>query len=400
MLSTSEEEAEEWTASSIFFHLVCPAMGCLLATAMFAAPIADLRLALLHQSLGEDLNPRPWAVMTGNCLGWCAYAYYIHDPFILASNIPGLILSMWLNAGAAKLQYKQMTTTTASTTTSTSTTTTSSRTADPSSALGHRPIPLLHIQNDPEDYAGGDYDYNYDDDDYTNHNDIDGNGDGDAQQHQPQPQQQQVYYNVQPQAPSPPPPIFTPQEIWWLRVLIMWSITLVWVGWISPYPSNEYAAPTIGWLVNLNLIFFYAAPLQTIQEVLRNQHSNSIHRPSMFMACGNATFWLLYGIALWDPILMVPNSIGLTLAMSQVLLCIIYPKKNHQQTATTRRRIIRHDRRQHQASSPAVVVVVDDDDDNDDISMTNLFRSSPHTPPDGLFRDLQMIPNTTTNQKQ
>lgn len=64
----------------------------------------DLREALQKGRLGS-LNPVPWAVMTGNCLGWAAYGYYTKDPFVLASNMPGLVLSFWLNSGAAKLQY-------------------------------------------------------------------------------------------------------------------------------------------------------------------------------------------------------------------------------------------------------------------------------------------------------
>ena len=51
------------------------------------------------------LNPTPWGIMTGNCFGWLAYAYYSRDPFVLASNIPGIIVSFWLNSGASKLQY-------------------------------------------------------------------------------------------------------------------------------------------------------------------------------------------------------------------------------------------------------------------------------------------------------
>ena len=46
--------------------------------------------------------------MTGNCLGWAAYGYYTKDPFVLASNMPGLVLSFWLNSGAAKLQYYEI----------------------------------------------------------------------------------------------------------------------------------------------------------------------------------------------------------------------------------------------------------------------------------------------------
>jgi hypothetical protein len=72
-----------------------------------AAPVYDLREALKKGRLGS-LNPVPWAIMTGNCLGWSAYAYYTKDPFVLASNIPGLVLSFWLNSGAAKLQYYEL----------------------------------------------------------------------------------------------------------------------------------------------------------------------------------------------------------------------------------------------------------------------------------------------------
>ena len=72
-----------------------------------AAPVYDLREALKRGRLG-NLNPVPWAVMTGNCLGWAAYGYYTKDPFVLASNMPGLVLSFWLNSGAAKLQYYEI----------------------------------------------------------------------------------------------------------------------------------------------------------------------------------------------------------------------------------------------------------------------------------------------------
>jgi solute carrier family 50 protein (sugar transporter) len=330
-------------------------MGCLVATAMFAAPIADLRRGLLRQSLG-DLNPRPWAVMTGNCLGWCAYAYYIHDPFILASNVPGFILSCWLNMGAAKLEYKQMTTSTSNSTSATGANTTNTTNTASGGSLRHRPVPLLDIENDPEEMN-------------DEENEIEND--------------QNSYYNV----PSSlmdhhhgPSIIFTPQEVWWLRVLMLWSITLVWVGWISPYKG--YEAATVGLLVNINLIFFYGVPLQTIRTVLRQGHSNSIHPASMVMACGNATFWLLYGIALWDPVLMVPNSVGLALGLCQVVLCIVYPKQ-------------RQPRRVGGETADATTMHTMN---NGVISMTNLpnkarTSTQPQQPSDGLFRDLQLSTN-------
>jgi len=68
------------------------------------APIHDLRECILNGSLGT-LNPFPWALQTGNCFGWIAYSWYTADPYMLASNLPGFCFSLWLNIGAAKLQY-------------------------------------------------------------------------------------------------------------------------------------------------------------------------------------------------------------------------------------------------------------------------------------------------------
>jgi solute carrier family 50 (sugar transporter) len=45
--------------------------------------------------------------MMGNCLGWVAYSVLTNDLFVFVSNAPGLLLSVWLNMGAAKLQYQE-----------------------------------------------------------------------------------------------------------------------------------------------------------------------------------------------------------------------------------------------------------------------------------------------------
>jgi len=66
--------------------------------------VRDLRQALVDGSLGV-LNPFPWAICFGNCLGWVVYGYYTRDPFVVAANLPGVVLCIWLNSGAAKLQY-------------------------------------------------------------------------------------------------------------------------------------------------------------------------------------------------------------------------------------------------------------------------------------------------------
>lgn len=62
------------SASDIVLKIVCPALGAVVANIMFFAPFQDARQAVKRAHLG-DLNPTPWAFMTGNCLGWVAYSF-------------------------------------------------------------------------------------------------------------------------------------------------------------------------------------------------------------------------------------------------------------------------------------------------------------------------------------
>ncbi|KAG7337990.1 sugar efflux transporter [Nitzschia inconspicua] len=241
------------------FDYICPFLGCLIASTLFAAPINDLRKSLRERTLGS-LNPNPWAILTGNCLGWCSYAYYTNDPFILASNLPGLVLSFWLNMGAAKLQYL----------------------AQVDAAIANRL------------------------DKSTEHATI-----GTTLQE-----------NIKESL------IYSPQDVLFLRVVIIWSSVLVCVGWLGYFQGHETQA--IGAMVNINMIFFYAAPLQTMKTVIDTKCSDSIHSPTITLNCVNAAFWFLYGVARRDIVVWGPNSLGLCLGISQVALCLWYPKSGRQ----------------------------------------------------------------------
>lgn len=69
---------------------------------MWAAPFLDVRRASREGRLG-DLNPTPWAIMLGNCIGWVIYSFLIHNLFVFFGNAFGLILSVWLNLQAVKV---------------------------------------------------------------------------------------------------------------------------------------------------------------------------------------------------------------------------------------------------------------------------------------------------------
>ena len=206
----------------------------------------SLAAALERRSLGS-LNPTPWGIMTGNCLGWTAYAYYSGDPFVLASNIPGMIISFWLNSGASKLQY------------------------------------YMEVESHHESNSGSE------------------NGSKRAL-------------------------IFTSQDKLMVGILSLWIGILVCVGWLGI--ANGHEQEIIGVIVNINLLFFYGAPLQTIKSVFLEKSSDSIHTPTMILNCTNAGFWGAYGIAINNAVIYGPNGVGFFLGLSQAFLCCMYPKKS------------------------------------------------------------------------
>lgn len=287
------------TPTDTFLHLVCPSLGTIIASVMFAAPISSLREAISRGTLG-DLNPTPWAFMTGNCLGWVSYAVATQDLFVLFSNAPGLILSIWLNMGAAKLQYQQM---------------------HELKILQGPGSNSLHL------HEGNNADNHHDD--YNVHGSdamgvlgaVEVEQDVDSSMNGSDTVASMMHSSLVASLPS-----FTPHEIWVLRVIFVWLFTLCAVCFIPM--SSVQQANIIGSLVNMNLVIFYGAPLSTIVQVVRTRNSSSIHRRTMVMGLLNSFFWLCYGIALMDMIIFFPNACGFLLGMVQLILCALFPKKS------------------------------------------------------------------------
>jgi uncharacterized protein with PQ loop repeat len=115
--------------------------------------------------------------------------------------------------------------------------------------------------------------------------------------------------------------VMVPQERALLRVLIVWTVVIVYVGWISNYNPS----PIVGFIVNLNLVVLYGAPLQTMHTVISTKNSASIHTLTMIMNWLNTSFWISYGIARHDAVIIVPNFLGLLLGLIQGVLKFLYP---------------------------------------------------------------------------
>lgn len=290
------------TFVEIILLYVCPSLGGIMSSIMFAAPVNDLRHALANGRLGY-LNPFPFAMMSGNCLGWLIYGYFVRDPFLIAANLPGFILSIWLNMGAAKLQYLEI------------------KESQKSSVLERHDVMErwnAHrvSEEDTERLFPPQSDARL----------------GSLVSRQRRQEESEGVTLLQESSNQPEESVeITPQETLFLRVLVFWAIVLVYASWF--YPQNSDPAPLVGFIVNLNLIAFYGAPLKTIRNVIAEENSASIHKDTMIMNWINTTFWIGYGSARRDLVVVIPNAIGLSLGMAQGVLCLLYSRHTGQTDA-------------------------------------------------------------------
>jgi len=184
--------------------------------------------------------------MTGNCIGWVAYAYLIQNPYVFLANAPGVIISLWLNAGAIKLQY----------------------------------CTQLGENRKREEESSNEY-----------------------------PNQKSL----------------TRQEMALYSILVLWIVVFTAVAFHPEHPQEQKVL-TVGIVVNLNLVVFFGAPLSSIATVLRSRDSSSVHRETMIMSVLNCSFWFIYGLAVMDVFIYVPNGAGLILSLIQAALYLGCPR--------------------------------------------------------------------------
>mmetsp|Transcript_1422 Transcript_1422/g.3330 ORF Transcript_1422/g.3330 Transcript_1422/m.3330 type:complete len:292 (-) Transcript_1422:170-1045(-) len=262
------------SAAYIVEAYVCPTIGAILSTLTFAAPIKALRSSIKNGSLG-DLNPTPWIFMLGNTIGWLAYSFVTDNLFVFFANAPGLLISIFLNVGAMKLQYYEMVS---------SIQLTESRTAT-----------------------------NQGDDADDTQNTMDASElDGD------------IIHNNTDEKQRMGPPSLTSHEKAVLCIIITWFLILS-ITSLAPISKRDTKL-VIGIAVNLNLIFFYGAPLSTIVTVVRTRNSASIHFLTMVMNTFNAFFWCVYSSAIGDYNILIPNGLGFLFGAVQIALYSIFPR--------------------------------------------------------------------------
>ena len=232
------------------------------------------------------------------------YGYYDHqDPFLIASNIPGFLTSLWLNFGAAKLQYLHAL----------------EDHAEMEQIAAQEAAEAALSQHDAA-LARASSSHNHTDD----HNDDDREIAVELEEPLLMADESSVASSRMEEEGS----VFAkftmvPQERNLSRVLLFWAAIILFCRFGAPNRAD--AKTLVGLVVNVNLVFFYGAPLQTMRTVVTTGNSASIHRPTLYMNWACSSFWTLYGVTQLDPVILFPNAIGLSLGVAQGILAAMYP---------------------------------------------------------------------------
>jgi len=268
---------------------------------MFSAPVEALNAQIAKGRLG-NLNPTPWAFMTGNCLGWVAYSFLRSDPYVLVGNGPGLILSIWLNMNACKLLYREY-----------------------SQSVLRRSLPKLLEQSHRMSLSTS----------TTTMIPIgakDGAGDKLDEEEPSSSPVQLLWEQTLDLIRLEKAPVA--HEYMVLGIVTTWLLALSLVAFIPS--SNNVKSNVVGFIVNANLLFFYGGPLSTMFLVIKERDSSSIHRRTMIMNTLNGAFWCAYGIGIFDYFMFIPNGIGALMGVVQFLMCFLFPpKKTDEQVPPT-----------------------------------------------------------------
>lgn len=263
------------SAAFVVERYLCPTIGAILSNLAFAAPLKSLRGAVKVGKLA-DLNPTPWAFMLGNTVGWVAYSFITGDLFVFFANVFGVLISIFLNIGAMKLQYYE-------------------EVVKASSSI--QMIRNKTTENNMQQE---------DSEEDSNRSDWDTNNQGSNTDKKDQ--------NLR---------SFTSHELKVLCIVVIWILILSVTSLAST--SKERMKDVVGIAVNINLALFYGAPLSTISTVFRTKTSSSIHFWTMTMNTSNAFFWCVYAFAVMDYYILIPNGIGFTFGIVQVVLYSIFP---------------------------------------------------------------------------
>ena len=99
--------------------------------------------------------------------------------------------------------------------------------------------------------------------------------------------------------------------------------------WVSLTDKREFAQDFVGWLVIVETVIYFGAPLSQISAVISQKDSSSIYPPMVITAALNCAMWCVYGfLSINNAFVWGTNLAGLILQVINMLLCLTY-KNTH-----------------------------------------------------------------------
>jgi len=108
--------------------------------------------------------------------------------------------------------------------------------------------------------------------------------------------------------------------------LIVYVVTFSYKVTADDYENAKYI---VGLVCCLMTILFCAAPLTQLSMVLKTRSTASLPFGIIFFGFVVTFLWFLYGLAIHDPFVQVPNATGAVIAGLQLLLFVVFPSKHN-----------------------------------------------------------------------
>lgn len=90
--------------------------------------------------------------------------------------------------------------------------------------------------------------------------------------------------------------------------------------------DSAHARAAMGGVATFLVLAFLGSPLSSLYTVIATKSAANIDAKLAWATLINGVLWLVYGIILVDPIIYSPNVVGISLAITQLLLKRVYPQ--------------------------------------------------------------------------
>lgn len=109
-----------------------------------------------------------------------------------------------------------------------------------------------------------------------------------------------------------------------LGAVFFWEVISLLIGFVVRADPTTTAFIT-ACSANVFTLVFYIAPIKTIVQVIHDRNSSILYPPMVLTTLMNSGLWFVYGIAALDDFFVyVPNGIGATLSLIQLILIPLY----------------------------------------------------------------------------